>query len=66
MVTLEQIQNGRKKRVIITRGTVGWDVREEDDSRVVRQTTYQDWHRVERAMHAFELEGALAGYSTKR
>ncbi|MEO8481310.1 MAG: hypothetical protein ABI634_03820 [Acidobacteriota bacterium] len=66
MVTLEQVQDGRTKRVIVTRGVVGWDVREEHDSRVVRQTTYQDWHRVERAMQAFELQGAAAGHSTKR
>lgn len=66
MVTLEQVQDGRTKRVIVTRGTVGWDVREEHDSRVVRQTTYQDWHRVERAMQAFELQGAAASHSTKR
>jgi hypothetical protein len=44
---------------------VGWDVREERDSRVVRQITYRDWHRVERVMQAFELERAAA-YSTNR
>jgi hypothetical protein len=43
---------------------VGWDVREERDSRVVRQITYRDWHRVERVMQAFELE--QAAHSTNR
>jgi hypothetical protein len=34
----------------------GWEVREEQDSRVVRQVHYTDWHRVERARRAFTLE----------
>jgi len=66
MMTLEQVQDGCTKRVIVTRGTTGWDVREEHDSHVVRQATYQDWHRVERAMQTFELQGAATGHSTKR
>lgn len=36
--------------------SAGWDVREEQDSRVVRRAVYHDWHRVERATHAFSLE----------
>jgi len=31
----------------------GWEVREEQDSRVVRQVCYTDWHRVERARMTF-------------
>ena len=27
----------------------GWELREEQDSEVVRKAHYQDWHRVERA-----------------
>jgi hypothetical protein len=34
----------------------GWEVREEQDSRVVRRVDYTDWHRVERARRAFALE----------
>src|ERR1039457_5903297 len=34
----------------------GGEVREEQDSALVRSTHYTDWHRVERAMLAFELE----------
>jgi hypothetical protein len=64
MVTLERNHDGHTRRVVITRGVVGWDVREERDSRVVRQITYRDWHRVERVMQAFELE--QAAYSTNR
>ncbi len=34
----------------------GWDVRDEQDSRVLRQVVYHDWHRVERASLTFSLE----------
>ena len=33
-----------------------WEVREEEDSRVVRTVVYDDWHRVERARMAFARE----------
>lgn len=33
-----------------------WEVREEQDSRVVRQVCYTDWHRVERARLTFAME----------
>ena len=36
--------------------TSGWEVREEENSHVIRQVQYNDWHRVERAMMAFALE----------
>ena len=62
---LEHTRDGKTQRVVVTRGLAGWDVREERDSRVVRQSTYTDWHRVERAVQTFELRG-VADYSTKR
>ena len=65
MMTLEHTRDGETQRVVVTRGTAGWEVREERDSRIVRQTTYTDWHRVERAVQTFELRGS-ADYSTKR
>ena len=34
----------------------GWEVRVTVDRRVVRHTVYSDWHRVERAIGAFERE----------
>ena len=40
-------------RCTVTRTTEGWQVREED-SHVVRQATYTDWHRVERAVARFD------------
>lgn len=65
MTTFEQSRDGQMQRVVVTRGAAGWEVREERDSRVVRQITYTDWHRVERAVQRFELR-ETAGYSTKR
>jgi hypothetical protein len=41
------------RRCTVTRTMQGWEVREED-CHVVRQTTYRDWHRVERAVARFE------------
>jgi hypothetical protein len=31
-------------------GGHGWEVREEQDSQIVRRVRYDDWHRVERAL----------------
>lgn len=36
----------------------GWRVREEADTTIVRQATYDDWHRVELAIRGFALEAA--------
>jgi hypothetical protein len=33
----------------------GWEVREEEDSRLVSARAYNDWHRVERARSAFQI-----------
>lgn len=40
--------------ITVTRSGVGWEVRETRDSAVVRTHRYSDWHRVERAVQAFE------------
>jgi hypothetical protein len=37
-------------------GLSGWEVREEQNSRVVRIVRYDDWHRVERALLQFARE----------
>jgi hypothetical protein len=34
----------------------GWRVREERDTKIVRQVTYGDWHRVELAIRGFSAE----------
>jgi len=41
---------------IIAAGRSGWEVREEQDSHVVRAKIYDDWHRVERARTFFQAE----------
>jgi hypothetical protein len=41
---------------IIAAGRSGWEVREEQDSHLVRAKVYDDWHRVERARTIFQAE----------
>ena len=49
--------DGHTRRFLIEpRGSSGWEVREEQDSAVVRTKIYDDWHRVERARSAFQIE----------
>jgi hypothetical protein len=62
-----------RKFSIISTGASGWEVRDEQDSRVIRWVRYRDWHRVERARMAFALEAAALeetgwneSYSTNR
>ena len=43
------------RRYSILSTSAGWEVREERDSKVVRQVQYQDWHRVERARRSFTI-----------
>lgn len=57
---------GETRRFTISdAGDAGWEVREEQDSRVIWRRRYTDWHRVERAMQVFEMS-AKANYSTNR
>jgi len=50
---------GQTRRFTITDAdNEGWEVREEQDSQVIRSARYTDWHRVERARMAFALEAA--------
>ena len=42
--------------VITSLSADGWEVRVEEDSRVLRRSRYTDWHRVERALAAIERE----------
>ena len=37
-------------------GMSGWEVRDEQDDRVLKAVHYTDWHRVERAMSMFNLQ----------
>ena len=36
----------------------GWEVRDEQDSHVIRRVLYTDWHRVERAKMNFAREAS--------
>jgi hypothetical protein len=56
MVTEPHPASRPHKRLTVHRGKVGWELREEVDSRIVRTATLRDWHRVERALAVFELE----------
>jgi hypothetical protein len=51
MFTKVLVQAGHIRRFTIrAAGGYGWEVREEQDSHVVRNVRYDDWHRVERAL----------------
>jgi hypothetical protein len=50
MFTKELRQAGHVRRFTIREAAGdGWEVKEEQDSKIVRQVQIRDWHRVERA-----------------
>ena len=50
---------GQTKRFTISDAdSSGWEVREEEDSQILRSIRYTDWHRVERARMSFAREAA--------
>jgi hypothetical protein len=48
--------DGHTRRFAIAETGGAWEVRTEEDSRLVRQVRYDDWHRVERAMMSIRIE----------
>jgi hypothetical protein len=57
MFAKELTQAGHTKRFTISdAGSAGWEVRVEQDSRVVRRVCYTDWHRVERAVQMMNMQ----------
>jgi hypothetical protein len=52
------VNNGHVHRFAVAEGPQGWDVREEEDRTVLRQTFREDWHLVERDLQVFELKAA--------
>lgn len=57
MFAKELRQAGHTRRFTISQaGVEGWEVRVEQDSRVVHRVCYTDWHRVERAAHLMALQ----------
>jgi hypothetical protein len=57
MFAKELTHAGHVKRFIITAaGAEGWELREEQDSAVLRRVRYTDWHRVERALAVIDSQ----------
>jgi hypothetical protein len=57
MFAKELQYEGHTRRFSISEiGPAGWEVREEQDNRVVKRVRYTDWHRVERAITTFTLQ----------
>ena len=53
----ERLRNAEHtRRYSIEATSSGWQVRQEQDSQVVRVVEYHDWHRVERARRSIALE----------
>ena len=50
------------RRYSIQPTSAGWEVREEQDSEILRHSFYQDWHRVERALRSWYRISAMASY----
>ena len=56
MFAKELRQEGHTRKFSIKdRGPDGWEVRDEQDDRVLKQVCYKDWHRVERALNMFTI-----------
>ena len=47
-----------RRFTITSHSRSGWEVRDEQDARILRTRQYDDWHRVERAKLAFSVEAA--------
>lgn len=56
MFAKELQQAGHVRKFSIVEGHAGWEVRDVQDDRVLKQVCYTDWHRVERALHMFNLQ----------
>ena len=50
--------DGHTRRLTVTRrgDSAGWEIRHEEDNRLIASVVYDDWHRVERARSAFAAE----------
>ena len=47
-------RNDHAIRLVVTHLLHGWNVRQHEDGRTVSDAVYTDWHRVERALSAFD------------
>jgi hypothetical protein len=59
----EVTRAGRTRRIRVREGQhqTGWEVSVEQDSQVVKKVTYDDWHRVERAVSSFSKDTSDTG-----
>lgn len=48
------VNEGHVHHFVVCHGAAGWDVCEEEDSKIIHQAHHDDWHRVERVVHRFE------------
>jgi hypothetical protein len=56
MFVKELQQAGHTRHFSIKKkGETGWEVRDVQDDRVLKQVCYTDWHRVERAAQMFNI-----------
>jgi hypothetical protein len=46
------------REFVVDEADRGWEVREEQDHRIVKRTWMHDWHRVENAIMRFGLEAS--------
>ena len=54
--------DGHVHRFVVTQNHKGWEVREEEDSIILRAAHREDWHRVERDIRLFDIRAlALKG-----
>jgi hypothetical protein len=57
MFAKELHQQGHTRKFSVSdRRRDGWEIRAEEDNRVLKHAVYTDWHRVERAVSMFNLE----------
>lgn len=55
-LTRHLIHHDHVHRLVVTRDLEGWEVREEEDSTVLRRTRRADWHRVETDIQLFDIK----------
>jgi hypothetical protein len=52
-----------RRFTITAAGSAGWEVRAEEDSRIVWSASYTDWHRVERVRMDFARQAETLEHS---
>lgn len=56
MFVKELYRAGHTRKFSITGVGGRWEVRDEQDDRILKAVRYTDWHRVECALHMFNLQ----------